>query len=120
MSSNNKEVDENEHLHIKPPSLLKMVQNFTKASIAHVSNGMKTVSTDVYTERLDACNSCPFFQNATKRCGKCGCLLEHKAKWESSDCPDTPSRWKNSNSSSDDDVDYPRTGGLSPDTGPRH
>jgi len=26
------------------------------------------------------------------RCGLCGCLLEHKAKWKTTSCPD--SRWK--------------------------
>ena len=46
-------------------------------------------------------------------------MLEHKAKWESADCPDTPSRWDVKNGS-DEEVDYPRTGGLSPDTGPRN
>lgn len=28
------------------------------------------------------------------RCGKCGCLIEHKAKWKTAICPDIPSRWK--------------------------
>ena len=27
------------------------------------------------------------------RCGSCGCLLEHKARWKTSDCPLTPSKW---------------------------
>ena len=25
------------------------------------------------------------------RCGSCGCLLEHKAKWKTADCP--MSKW---------------------------
>lgn len=28
------------------------------------------------------------------RCGLCGCLLEHKAKWKTTTCPDKPERWK--------------------------
>ena len=28
------------------------------------------------------------------RCGKCGCLLEYKAKWRTTTCPDTPQRWE--------------------------
>ena len=28
------------------------------------------------------------------RCGKCGCLIEHKARWKTTNCPDSPSRWK--------------------------
>ena len=29
------------------------------------------------------------------RCGKCGCLLEHKAKWKTADCPDN--KWPKQN-----------------------
>lgn len=28
------------------------------------------------------------------RCGKCGCMVEHKAKWRTTTCPDDPQRWK--------------------------
>ena len=27
------------------------------------------------------------------RCNLCGCLLEHKAKWKTTTCPDNPQRW---------------------------
>ena len=27
------------------------------------------------------------------RCGMCGCLVEHKAKWKTTTCPDSPERW---------------------------
>jgi hypothetical protein len=119
MKNPNDKKDENEHLYIKPPSFLQMAKNFTKAVADHVSNGMVAVSQDKYIERLDACNSCPNLLEEKKRCGLCGCFLEHKAKWERATCPDTPSRWDVKNGS-DEEVDYPRTGGLSPDTGPRH
>ena len=121
MNMNNKDdkKDENAHLYVTPPSFFTMAKNFAKAAGKHVANGMKAVSQEVYMERLDACNKCPFLVKDQKRCGKCGCMLEHKAKWESADCPDTPSRWGVKNGS-DEEVDYPRTGGLSPDTGPRN
>ena len=121
MKDKDKKEDENEHLYVKPPSFLEMAKNFTKAAGKHIANGMKSVSQEVYIDRLDACNKCPFLVEEQKRCGKCGCILEHKAKWETSECPDTPSRWENGvKNGSDEDVDYPRTGGLSPDTGPRN
>ena len=50
-----------------------------------------------YAERLDACNSCIQLIKKSMRCGKCGCLIEHKAKWETATCPDTPERWKKQN-----------------------
>jgi len=111
--------DENEHLHINTPSFFEMARNFTKAAGKHIANGMKAVTQEVYMDRLDACNNCPNLIKDKKRCGLCGCILEHKAKWETATCPDTPSRWDIKNGS-DEDVDYPRTGGLSPDTGPRN
>jgi len=114
---NNK--DENNHLHYKAPSFFEMASNFTRAAGKHIANGMKAVTKEVYIDRLDACNRCPHLLKEKKRCGLCGCNLEHKAKWETSECPDKPSRW-NIKNGSDEDVDYPRTGGLSPDTGPRN
>lgn len=85
--------DENEHLYHKEPSFFEMVKNFTKAAGTHLSNGMKSVTTEIYQDRLDACNRCPHLQEERKRCGLCGCMLEHKAKWETSECPDKPTRW---------------------------
>lgn len=122
MTNTNKKKDENEHLHEKTPSFFQMAKNFTKSLKDHVANGMVSVPQLVYMERLDACNKCPHLILKTKRCGKCGCMLEHKAKWESATCPDIPSRWENGGpiTGSDEEVDYPRTGGLSPDTGPRN
>jgi len=115
----NKE-DENEHLYIKPPSFFEMARKFTKAAGEHLANGMRTVTQEVYMDRLDSCNKCPNLVKDKKRCGLCGCVLEHKAKWESAGCPDTPSRWENGGPTGEEEVDYPRTGGLSPDTGPRN
>ena len=111
-----------EELYIKPPSFFKMALSFTAAAGKHLANGMRAVTQEVYMNRLNACQECPFLIDEQKRCGKCGCNLEHKAKWETSECPDKPSRWENGGPTTIDvkDVDYPRTGGLSPDTGPRN
>ena len=45
-------------------------------------------------ERLATCDICPHLIKEKRRCGKCGCYLEHKAKWRTGICPDEPSRWK--------------------------
>ena len=37
------------------------------------------------------------------RCGKCGCLVQHKAKWQTTTCPDEPSRWPQKNKIKDYD-----------------
>ena len=77
----------------KLPSFFTMAANFTKELAAYAAKGAPNVSPENYTKRLEACGKCPFFKKEKMRCGKCGCLLEHKAKWRTTTCPDTPSRW---------------------------
>lgn len=79
--------------YVKPPSVFKMISNFTKTFGEHIVNGMENVPTNEYAERLDACSKCPHLRNKHMTCGKCGCFVEHKAKWKVSECPDLPSRW---------------------------
>ena len=122
MKNTDKKEDDNAELHQEIPSFYQMAKNFTKSLTEHVANGMKSVSLQIYMERLDACNKCEHLIKNKKRCGLCGCMLEHKAKWETATCPDKISRWENGGptNGSDEEVDYPRTGGLSRDTGPRN
>ena len=75
----------------KPPSVFQMMKSFTKDVVKHVKGGAKNVSAEDYAIRLDICNGCEYLKMQSMRCGKCGCLLEHKAKWKTADCPD--SRW---------------------------
>ena len=84
MSDPKESDDEN---YVSPPSLFKMITTFTKELSTHIANGGQNVSTEDYIDRLDTCNSCPHFIKKSMRCGKCGCLLQHKAKWKTSDCP---------------------------------
>ena len=49
---------------------------------------------DDYLERLSECKRCPNLKIKHMRCGLCGCLIQHKAKWKTTDCPDKPGRWK--------------------------
>jgi len=78
----------------KMPSIFKMAANFAKDLSKYILEGAPNVSHKAYTERLEACTKCPHLIKESMRCGKCGCLLEHKAKWRTTTCPDTPSRWK--------------------------
>lgn len=80
----------------KLPSRLKMLANFTVAIIKHAASGMKPVSEKDFLERMDACNTCPNLLVDDKgdgRCTLCGCWVEAKGAWNSTICPDTPSRW---------------------------
>tara|TARA_R110002012_G_scaffold233444_1_gene406634 strand:- start:536 stop:802 length:267 start_codon:yes stop_codon:yes gene_type:complete len=73
------------------PSILKMVKSFTKDLTKYIKEGSPNVTPDEYALRLDTCNACEFLKKSSMRCGKCWCLLEHKAKWKTTDCPDN--RW---------------------------
>jgi hypothetical protein len=88
----NKE-DENEELYQKPPSAFQMVKNFSKELTKYVKAGAPNVTPESYAKRLDACSKCPHLKEKHMRCGLCGCMLEHKAKWRTSSCPDSPQRW---------------------------
>jgi len=78
----------------KIPSMFTMAKNFAADLTKYIKEGAPNVSAENYQARLDACASCPFLIKSNMRCGKCGCLIEHKAKWKTTNCPDTPSRWK--------------------------
>jgi len=69
------------------PSKMQMAKNFIKSASEHVVNGMKNVSTEKQQERLKICDECPHAIEGGSRCGKCGCFLQTKTKWESSSCP---------------------------------
>ena len=47
---------------------------------------IKTVSEDVYTERLSICNNCSALEYGTT-CKYCGCLIQIKAKMQNAICP---------------------------------
>lgn len=78
----------------KMPSIFTMAKNFAKDLGKYIKEGAPNVSPKQYTERLEACNKCPNLKKKHMRCALCGCLVEHKAKWKTTTCPDTPSRWE--------------------------
>ena len=76
------------------PSTFQMLKNFSKELVNYVKEGAPNVTAIEYAERLDICNKCPHVKKASMRCGLCGRLLEQKAKWKTTTCPDNPERWK--------------------------
>jgi len=71
-----------------------MMKSFSKELASFVKEGMPNVSEQDYQDRLDTCFKCEHFLEKLNRCGKCGCLVEFKAKWKTTKCPDDPPRWK--------------------------
>tara|TARA_R110000787_G_scaffold266374_1_gene372464 strand:- start:7036 stop:7434 length:399 start_codon:yes stop_codon:yes gene_type:complete len=71
----------------KLPSFVTMAKNFAVDLAKYVADGAPNVSESNYKKRLQTCKSCPHLIKSSMRCGKCGCLLEHKAKWKTTTCP---------------------------------
>lgn len=71
----------------KPPSLFKMMKTFTKELTTWIKEGAPNVTPESYATRLDICSGCEHINKKSMRCMACGCLLEHKAKWRTTDCP---------------------------------
>ena len=74
------------------PSLWQMAKSFSRDLTKYVAEGAPNVSETDYTQRLSDCNSCEYLVRDKMRCGKCGCLIEHKAKWKTTTCP--INKWK--------------------------
>tara|TARA_R110002020_G_scaffold118530_2_gene270809 strand:+ start:297 stop:584 length:288 start_codon:yes stop_codon:yes gene_type:complete len=85
---------EQEDKYQKPPSMFEMVKTFGKELTKYIKEGAPNVTPTEYVERLKECGTCEHLIKKSMRCGLCGCLLQHKAKWSTTDCPDKPSRWK--------------------------
>jgi hypothetical protein len=75
----------NDSLKPKLPGMIRQASNFAKAVAKHVANGANKVSLEIYESRLAKCDECPSRLN--DRCTECGCFLEEKASWETSECP---------------------------------
>ena len=75
------EDSENKNLYVKPPSLFKMLRTFTEGVGEFIKKGAPIVTKE-------------HLQKKHMKCGLCGCMLQFKAKMQTADCPDKPSRWK--------------------------
>tara|TARA_R100000544_G_scaffold36960_1_gene26536 strand:+ start:6188 stop:6541 length:354 start_codon:yes stop_codon:yes gene_type:complete len=71
----------------KLPSMGQMLKNFAKDVAEYAKAGAPHVSKKQYNYRLKTCDECEHLRKEAMRCGECGCLVEHKAKWATSNCP---------------------------------
>ena len=71
----------------KQPSMGQMLKNFASEVVEYAKAGAPHVSEKQYNYRLKTCNECPSLKRESMRCGECGCMIEHKAKWATSNCP---------------------------------
>jgi len=69
------------------PSFLDKVKSIIKDTSKHLVNGAKNVPKEEYLRRATICNSCIHFIEKENKCGICGCLMDVKAKWKTSECP---------------------------------
>ena len=76
----------------KTPGIWAMAKSFSKDLAKYVAEGAPNVSEADYRQRLADCNACEHLIKDRMRCGKCGCLIEHKAKWKTTTCP--INKWK--------------------------
>ena len=76
----------------KPPNVFKMMKSFGRDLSKYVLAGAPNCSKEDYKERLLTCDACPHLIRHMMRCGKCGCLVEHKANWRTTTCPE--GKWK--------------------------
>ena len=83
--------------HQKPPTFMGMLKSFAKDVTKYIAEGAPNVTPDDYLGRLTECKKCPHLKMKHMRCGLCGCLIEHKAKWKTAECPDNPPKWKKQN-----------------------
>ena len=71
----------------KQPSMGQMLKNFASEVVEYAKAGAPHVSEKQYNYRLKTCDECPSLKRERMRCGECGCMIEHKAKWATSNCP---------------------------------
>ncbi len=69
------------------PPLTEQVKNLANDVIAHAKNKFGKSTEEERARRLSICDSCEYLIKESKRCSACGCHVEIKSKWESSQCP---------------------------------
>ena len=76
---------------IKMPSRITMARNLGKSLLntakAAVSGDKVIASTELASQRMSVCRSCPWFVSKGQRCAKCGCVVPLKTYFEEEKCP---------------------------------
>lgn len=73
------------------PSITEQGKNLAKFTFEVVKNtvslnGNPIVPNETYQERLSICQECEYYSKS-KRCKKCGCFIESKARIAIAKCP---------------------------------
>ena len=67
-------------------NIFEKVKQFSKEFALYIKEGAPNVTPPEYEERLKICSACVFISEKFS-CTVCGCNMEMKAKWRTSDCP---------------------------------
>lgn len=73
------------------PGIIDIGISFLKSTAKHIMNGGKSVSKEVYEERLNICNGCEY--RAGNKCTLCTCNLSMKCARPKERCPLNPPKW---------------------------
>ena len=68
------------------PEMQQMLKNFAGFA-KDVATNPKFVSLEQFSERMNICRACEYFDADKVRCKKCGCMLRGKAKFKAGKCP---------------------------------
>tara|TARA_R110001583_G_C5516401_1_gene397218 strand:+ start:337 stop:645 length:309 start_codon:yes stop_codon:yes gene_type:complete len=98
----------NEDNYVKPPSFLEMVKNFKDDATEFIKRGAPVMDSAGYATRLGVCNACEHLIRKSMRCGACGCLVEGKAKMQTSRCP--MGKWENGKKSNNPETKVHQNG----------
>lgn len=72
---------------VEAPSLLKRAVSVAKAGAKFVGDRMRATSEAVKLERVALCEACDHFDEASRQCNQCGCLIDLKIAMPLEKCP---------------------------------
>ena len=68
--------------------MIKKLSSLIKATLKQVKAGCPIASEEEQEMRVSTCASCELLQKYNFTCGSCGCYLQYKIPWETSECPE--------------------------------
>ena len=71
------------------PDLFEKVASFALASLKHAKSGLKTRPPEEIDRIRRICELCDhvYYEGLAMRCGKCGCKMNIKITWATTQCP---------------------------------
>lgn len=75
-------------------SIIDKIQQRKKQIVDELDNltSNLVVVKEVYNERMNICKSCDSYLKLSHQCRECGCIMNMKAKFRTSECP--LGKWK--------------------------